>query len=431
MESTAISAAKELLGIFGVILACGTVACVVAKHLKVPDVVLLLIAGVLAGPSVFDWIDVGVDTPLNQTLLVFGACYILFDGGASLRLAVLKKVWVTILVISTVGVLISTVVVAAAAYQIMGLTLLTAALLGATIASTDPATLVPIFRQVPIRERVAQTIMSESAFNDATGAIATFTILALVLGTGEFSVSDSFYELLKQSALGLLIGAVCGGLASLFLAHERFAFFGEFGPLVTLMAVVAAYLGADQYHASGFMAVFVFGLIVGNKEVFGLEMEEAESQRMFQFVGEMALIMRMIIFVLLGTQVDFGLVQEYGLEAFLVVLVLIFVARPAVVYLCTIVDRGARWTWQEQLFMCWTRETGVIPAALAGMMMGLNVPGADIIASVTFMAVLVTILLQASTTPWLAGRLGLLIGSASEVQSRSPAEVEDANGTTS
>ncbi len=258
--------------------------------------------------------------------------------------------------------------------------------------------------------------MSESAFNDATGAIVTFTVLALVMGTGEFSVTGSAFELIKQSALGLLIGTGCGVFASLFLAHERFAFFGEFGPLVTLMAVVAAYLGADQYHASGFMAVFMFGLIVGNKDVFGLEMEEDESKRMFQFVSEMALIMRMIIFVLLGTQVDFDLIREYGFEALLVVLVLMFVARPLVVYSCTIMDRGAKWTWQEQLFMCWTRETGVIPAALAGMMLGLKVPGADIIASVTFMAVLVTILVQASTTPWLAGKLGLLIEPVSPTQ---------------
>ncbi len=130
MESCAIAAAKDVLGLFGVILACGTVACVVAKRLKVPDVVLLLVAGVLAGPSLFGWIDVGVDTPLNQALLVFGACYILFDGGASLRLGVLKNVWITILVISTVGVFISTIVVAAAAYQILGISVLTAVVAG-------------------------------------------------------------------------------------------------------------------------------------------------------------------------------------------------------------------------------------------------------------------------------------------------------------
>lgn len=80
METSAILAAKNVLGIFGVILACGTVACVTAKRLRIPDVVLLLLVGVFAGPTLFGWIDVGVDTPLNQALLVFGACYILFDG---------------------------------------------------------------------------------------------------------------------------------------------------------------------------------------------------------------------------------------------------------------------------------------------------------------------------------------------------------------
>ncbi|HEX6827717.1 MAG TPA: hypothetical protein VF104_01925, partial [Burkholderiales bacterium] len=72
-------------------------------------------------------------------------------------------------------------------------------------------------------------------------------------------------------------------------------------------------------------------------------------------------------------------------------------------------DRRAKWSLNELLFMCWTRETGVIPAALAGLLVGMKAPGADMIASITFIAVLMTIIIQATTTPWLAGRLGLLV----------------------
>jgi cell volume regulation protein A len=78
------------------------------------------------------------------------------------------------------------------------------------------------------------------------------------------------------------------------------------------------------------------------------------------------------------------------------------------VFVCAAPDRRARWTFQELVFMCWTRETGVIPAALAGLLLGMNAPGARVIASVTFIAVLMTILIQAPTTKWLGGRLGLL-----------------------
>ncbi len=84
------------------------------------------------------------------------------------------------------------------------------------------------------------------------------------------------------------------------------------------------------------------------------------------------------------------------------------VARPVTVFACALPDRRARWDFKEMLFMCWTRETGVIPAALAGLLLGMNAPGAQLIASVTFIAILMTILIQAPTTRWLAGRLGLL-----------------------
>jgi cell volume regulation protein A len=407
--STSLMAAKELLYAFGVILAAGTLGGVIAKRLKVPDVAVFLVVGIALGPELLGLIDIRADSAINQIILIFGSCYILFDGGASLRFRVLREVWVTIAVIATLGLLITAAITTTAAYFIMGLPLAIAALLGAAIASTDPATLVPIFKQIPIKERISQTVMSESAFNDATGAILTFTVLAVAMGQGEFSVSGSIIELLKQASLGILIGAIVGYAAALLIAHERYAFLGEFGPVVTLMAVAGAYLAADNYHASGFMAVFVFGMIVGNKESFGFRMNESEAQKMEHFVAEAALIMRLMIFVLLGSQVDFALMQKYWLHGVLIVLVFMFVARPLTVFVSTAFDRRARWSIKERLFMCWTRETGVIPAALAGLLVGMNAPGAEIIASVTFIAILMTILIQATTTPWLAGKLGVLV----------------------
>src|SRR5262249_15862419 len=124
-----------------------------------------------------------------------------------------------------------------------------AALLGATLASTDPATLVPIFRQVHVRDRVAQMVMCESAFNDRTGAIVTFGVLTVAMGTGEFSLSSSVLDLITQAALGIAAGAVLGYLAALFIAHERWGFFLEYAPVVTIMAVIGAYFAADGMRA--------------------------------------------------------------------------------------------------------------------------------------------------------------------------------------
>jgi cell volume regulation protein A len=119
-------------------------------------------------------------------------------------------------------------------------------------------------------------------------------------------------------------------------------------------------------------------------------------------------MMRMFIFILLGSQVDFALLQQYFWGALAVVAAFIFLSRPLVVFACTLPNRKAKWTFKERLFMCWTRETGVIPGALAGMLVGMDVPYSDVIAAVTFMAILLTILLQATSTKWLAQKLDLL-----------------------
>ena len=409
METSAsIEIAKHTLLAFGLILAIGTVAALLAQKIRIPDVAVFLVAGIAIGPQALDLVQIKADSALNQIILLFGASYILFDGGAALRIEVLKKVWITIVVIATVGVLITAGIIALAAHMILGASPIVALLLGATIASTDPATLVPIFRQVRIRDRVAQTVTSESAFNDPMAAILTFSVLAVAMGGEEFSVMGAILDLLKQSIIGIVAGIALGYLAALLIAHEKWAFLAEYAPVVTLVAMIGAYFGADGLQASGFMAVFVFGIMLGNKGSFGFRMEAGEAQKLDEYILTTAFIMRLFIFILLGAQVDFTLMGRYGLGGVAVVSILMLVARPMTVFLCAWPDRRARWSLQELLFMCWTRETGVIPAALAGLLLGIKAPGAQMIASVTFIAILMTILIQAPTTQWLGRRLGLL-----------------------
>ncbi len=406
--SASLESAKNVLLMFGVILAVGTFSGLIARLVRIPDVVVFLLVGMLLGPSVLGLVNIKADSAINQLILIFGSSYILFDGGASIKLKVLKEVWITIVVISTIGVLITGAITGVAAYYFLGVPVIVALLLGAVLASTDPATLVPVFKQVKIKERVAQTVMSESAFNDAMGAILTFTVLGVAMGAGEFSAGDALADLLKQSLLGILIGGILGYMAAFLIAYEKFGFLAEYAPVVTLMAVIGAYMGADGMHASGFMAVFVFGIMLGNMESLGFKRAEEEGHQLEDFVMTTALVMRMFIFILLGAQVDFGLMNQYLLAGIAVVVIFMLVARPVTVFLCALPDRRARWSFKEMLFMCWTRETGVIPGALAGMLVGMKAPGAQIIASVTFIAILVTILIQATTTKWLAKKLDLL-----------------------
>src|SRR5450631_3152359 len=294
MSTASIDLAKHVLMVFGIILALGAASAVLAQKLKIPDVVVFLLLGTLLGPGAVGIIDVKADSALNQLVLIFGSCYILFDGGASLRLKVLKEVWITIVILAVVGVLITAAITGLAAYYLLGVPFIVALLLASAIASTDPATLVPVFRQVRIKDRVAQTVMSESAFNDATGAILTFAVLAIASGRGEFSTTTALIDLLWQSLVGVAAGGVLGYVAVLVIAHEKYDFLAEHAPIISLMAVIGAYLGADGMEASGFMAVFVFGIMLGNKDAFGFAMKEGEQEKLNDFVLTTALIMRML-----------------------------------------------------------------------------------------------------------------------------------------
>jgi cell volume regulation protein A len=393
---------------FGIILAVGAACSVLAQKLRIPDVVIFLVVGLLLGPDVMGIINIRVESALNQLVMIFGSCYLLFDGGASLRFNVLKNVWITIVSLATVGVLITAFITSLAAYYILDVPYLVALLLGTIIASTDPATLIPVFRQIKIRDRVAQTVMSESAFNDAVGAIIAFSVLKVAMGHGDFSISIALKDLFKQTFFGVITGGVLGYLAAFSIAHEKYGFLQKYAPVVSLMAVIGAYLGADGLHASGFMTVFVFGIVIGNKGAFGFKMEREEQEKLADYVMTTALIMRMFIFILLGTQVNFALMGRYLFGGVAVVTVFMLLARPMTVFICALPDRRAKWSLKELLFMCWTRETGVIPGALAGLMVGIGAPEAKMIASVTFIAILMTIIIQATTTRWLANRLGLL-----------------------
>ena len=390
-----------------IVIGAGALTAALAQRLRVPDVALYLVMGIVIGPSVAGLVSVPAASGFNQFVLVLGASWLLFEGGASLRFSVLRRVWISIVSLATAGVLVTAAVTAAAAHLLLELPWPTALLLGAVLAPTDPATLVPIFAQVRIRERVAQTVISESAFNDAVGAIVTFVMLGLVAGSAPDAATVAV-TFVREAGVGLGVGAVLGYVAADLVAHERRGVLRSFAPAAALAGVTGAYAAAASFHGSGFMAVFVFGLVFGNRDAFGLVLPERSHHQLEEFTSLTALVLRLLIFTLLGTQVNFPMMARVALPAAGLVVVFMLVARPLAVFTCAAPDLRARWSLRELLFMCWTRETGVIPAALAGLLLGQQVPGAPEIAAVTFVAILMTILIQAPTTRAVAGRLGLL-----------------------
>lgn len=409
MDSAAIDTAQHVLLTFSALFLAGAIAAKLADMLNVPDVVLFLLIGIVAGPPGLNLVNVPSESALNQLTLILGASFLLFQGGTSCSFRVLRQVWITLSLLATVAVLITAAAVAVTAHYALGIDFATALLLGAVIASTDPATLVPIFLAVRVRDKVAQTVLSESALNDATGAICTFAVLG-VIKTGEFSISASFQQFVLLAGGGIVVGAVFGLVAVFLKSNRARNLFTAYAKVLLLPVILGAYLTAEELGTSGFMAVFVVGLIYGNKDTLGLSMPEEHHESLNDFIDNGALLLRMIIFILLGTHVDFGVVRQFLLPGCLVIAVFMLVARPLAVLACTLPDRRARWTRNEIVFMFWTRETGAIPATLSGMLIGMGIPHADVIAAITFLAILATLLIQATTTRWLAQRLGLLEG---------------------
>jgi cell volume regulation protein A len=393
--------------LFLIVFICGIgmISGKIAKVLNLPDVAAFLIAGMIVGQGLH-WIHEPSTSTTNQFILITGSALILFDGGRNIRLKGLAKVWITVSLLSVPGVLITCTAVAISVHYLFQLEWIYAFLLGAIISSTDPATLIPVFKQVRVRAKVRETVESESAFNDATAAILTFSILAIILGTKEVTLSSAISDFFVMALGGILVGLIVGFVASYAVAHIKLGVLRNYTTIAMVVTSLGAYLLGDTLHVSGFMATFIAGLIWGNAPLFKLNMEEKKTE-MDDFSENITVIMRMLIFVLLGSQVNISAILGHLWQSLAVIAIFMLIARPLTVLASTLPDRRAKWRWNEIVFMFWVRETGVIPAALLGMVASTGIEHIEVIASVTFMAVLLTILVQASTTALVARKLGL------------------------
>lgn len=381
---------------------------------KIPDVAAYLLLGIVVGPACLNWIAEPATSEVNLFVLNLGATLILFDGGRAISFAVLKRVWISITLLSTVGVLVSAGVVGVVAHYLLGTSWLVSLLLSSVLASTDPATLIPVFKRVPILSRLQQTVESESAFNDATASVLVFTLIGLLGESGGFHVFGPIADFLQSALIGLVVGLVCGLVALWVVSDKGWGVFHEYGSIVFLTVAIGSFQLAGLFHASGLMAAFTAGAVSGNGRAFGWVLGEHTEANIHHLGNAMTLIMRMMIFVLLGAQVNFAIVHQYLGVALAIVGTLMVVARPLSVLVSVLPDGIAKWEWREVLFMFWVRETGVIPAALAGMIAAKHIPGADVISAITFLTILITILLQASTTGIVARRLKVALKSEAE-----------------
>ena len=403
---------EEILRTIGIVLAVGLIAIPIAALLRLPSMVVLVVAGIIAGPTLLNLVDVPIDGVGPSLLFTMGVALILFHGGLGVSLRVISRTAVGLLLLAIPGVMITAGIVALAVMPLFGVPWEIALLVGAVLGATDPAILVPLFDRLGLRPRVAQTVIAESAINDPMSAILALTMAGIVTAgglTGSLIAGDSpLIEFLRNIGLGLLIGIVGGVLIAVLLSSRRFGVLRE-SVGATLLAIVAlAYVSSEVAGGSPYLAAFVAGLIVGNKDLIRIDHDHEQERMLEQYTTQTVDIVVLAIFVVLGLNLDVQLLLDNLWAGLAVMAVFIFIARPATVAICLGLDRRAGWTRQEAVFIGWCRETGVVPVAIASMLVAEKVPGAELVATLVTFAVIATLLLQATTAGWLANRLGLL-----------------------
>src|ERR687886_2614993 len=299
-------------------------------------------------------------------------------------------------------------------WPVFGVAFPVALLVGAVLASTDPAILIPLFDQLKVRPKVSQTVIAESAFNDVTGTVLTLALVG-VAEAGSFTLSGPALDFVRELVLGGVIGVAAGLVLCYAVASTARSGIWDESPGVAILAVVAlGFVSTETLGGSAYLATFVMGLMIGNMDLLGLGHHDEHATLLEGFLGQVAEIATLLVFVTLGLNLPFEALGKYLFGGLLVMFVFIFVARPITVLACLLPDRRGGWTGREIAFISWCRETGVIPAAVASLLLARGVEGAQIAVSLVALAVCVTLLLQATTAGYLARRLGLLEGSEPE-----------------
>lgn len=368
---------------------------------------VFLLAGVLAGedgPGGFRFDDHRLSFWVGNVALAI----ILLDGGLRTQFSTFRTGLKPASLLATVGVLVSAAITAAAAVLFVGLDWGQALLLGAIVGSTDAAAVFSLLMRsgVTLNERVAATLEIESGVNDPMAVYLTLTFIALLGGTGLatepggqawLTIAGSFAE---QFGWGALIGVGAGFAMALLLKHVAARDAG--GGILALLigaAGLSVFAATGWLGGSGFLSVYLFGLIVANRAA------KAVAPTLAAMDGY-AWLAQAGMFLLLGLLVTPSNLADSWLPGLAVAAVLIVVARPAAVWICL---RPFRFSAQETWFISWVGLRGAVPIVLALFPLLAGVPQADLLFNVAFVVVLVSLLTQGTTIGWAARKLGVAL----------------------
>lgn len=368
------------------------VAVRVASRSGLPTLLIYLGIGVAIGqdgPFGFTFDNVELTQVLGYAALVV----ILAEGGLGTKWHEIKPVMPIAAALSTVGVLVSVFITAGAAHYAVGLDWRQSLIIGAVVSSTDAAAVFSVLRNVPLPKRVTGVLEAESGFNDAP-------VVIMVVAFSASGPIDSWYHLLGEILLELTIGAAIGlavgWIGAYGLKHVALPASGLY-PIAVMAIAVAAYAAGAMAHGSGFLAVYIASLILGNAKL-----PHRPATR--GFAEGLGWIAQIGLFVLLGLLVTPHELGDDVMPALIIGLFLTVLARPAEVVISLV---PFRIPWREQALMSWAGLRGAVPIVLATIPMVAGVSESRRIFNIVFVLVIFYTLVQGPTLPWLARRLRL------------------------
>ncbi|GAB77977.1 cell volume regulation protein A [Austwickia chelonae] len=385
------------LAIASAVLVVAVAAVRLSTRTGLPSLLIYLLIGVGLGPE-----GLGLEfqsMSLTRVLGYLALALILAEGGLTTDWSDIRSSVAPAALLSTVGVGVSVVVVAVAAHLLIGIDWQIALLLGAILASTDAAAVFSVLRSVPLPRRLTGILEAESGFNDAPVVLVVVALSAQAAGQAPQSSVGDAALLLVVSIVGELVGGALIGVATGWLGARvmRLLVSGHSGifPIGVYAWAMLAYGLASVLHTSGFIAVYLAGLLLGNQQL----PHRAATRGFAQASGWLAQIG---LFVMLGMLTTPTELIDQLLPAVVLGLVLLVVARPVSVFAsCTFFGLS----WREQLFLSWAGLRGAVPIVLATVPFIAGVPGVSWLFDLVFVLVLVFTVVQGPTLPWVARRL--------------------------
>ena len=372
-----------LLG--SVLVMAGILSSLLALRFGAPLLLVFLFIGMLAGdagPGQIRFDDVRTTYLVGSVALAL----ILFDGGLKTRFQSIRTVLAPSMVLATFGVLLTALITAPVAKYALDLNWTEALLTGAVVASTDAAAVFLLVHAqgLRLRPRVGATLEAESGTNDPFAVFLTLMLVELI-SVGESSVWHVVLEFTREAVLGGIIGVIGGRLV--VLALNRVALpQGLHAPFVTTAALVI-FGGAQIAHASGFLAVYLAGIIIGNRPT-------RAHNSVVAFLDAATWLAQIVMFVLLGLLVSPQRLLGSVIPAVIIAFVLMLVARPVAVFLCL---APFKFNWREKTFIAWTGLRGAVAIFLASIPMLVGLSKAYLYFDVAFVVVIISLLLQGWT----------------------------------